>query len=190
MKELNKRQVLDIENDRNVLLREQNSKSKFLNWRFLLFVGIGLFLGLLLVSFIYGRLTIKSNASESLHATTLNIPKSILTRYNVDYVENDGMVFFMLSPKTNNSLGSLSAASIGFKVGSLSDSFPGEAHLLEHSVFLTKDNLMKYVTSQGGLSNAYTGSDMTHYFFEVTQQKFTEVFERYIQATMNFNPTD
>lgn len=67
---------------------------------------------------------------------------------------------------------SIAGAAVDVHSGSLSDppSFPGLAHMLEHSVFLgnaraDETELGRYLSSVGGYTNAYTDLDETNYYF-------------------------
>lgn len=80
---------------------------------------------------------------------------------------------------------SASALSVG--VGHLFDPKEkmGLAHYLEHMLFLgTKKfpeagSYKKYLTENSGSSNAYTGGDVTNYFFEVSHSGFQGALDRF-----------
>jgi hypothetical protein len=68
-----------------------------------------------------------------------------------------------------------SAAALAVYRGSFHepDSRPGLAHFLEHMLFIGTgkypevDTFQKYITANGGSSNAYTALDHTNYFFDI-----------------------
>ncbi len=90
------------------------------------------------------------------------------------------------------------AASLAVGVGSLSDppERQGLAHFLEHMLFLgTKkypeaDSEKKFLASHGGHSNAFTASEMTNYYFQVTNNHLEEGLDRFAQFFIAplFNP--
>ncbi|MBV31943.1 MAG: hypothetical protein CMK36_00680 [Porticoccaceae bacterium] len=67
------------------------------------------------------------------------------------------------------------------------ESRPGLAHFLEHMLFIgTKkypdvDSFQKFVTANGGYSNAYTASDHTNYFYDIQPSAFEESLDRFAQ---------
>jgi secreted Zn-dependent insulinase-like peptidase len=73
-----------------------------------------------------------------------------------------------------------SAAALSVGVGHLSDPIEkqGLAHYLEHMLFLgTKKypdvgSFKKFLDEHSGASNAYTGGDITNYFFQVSHIGF------------------
>ena len=80
-----------------------------------------------------------------------------------------------------------SAAALAVGVGSLYDpeSKMGLAHYLEHMLFLGTrkfpevGSFQKYINENSGGSNAYTGGDITNYFFEVSHEGFEEALDRF-----------
>lgn len=82
-----------------------------------------------------------------------------------------------------------SAAAMDVLVGSLADpiSHQGIAHFLEHVLFLgtTKypdvDEYSRYLKNYQGMSNAYTDSENTNYFFEVNHDGFEGALDRFAQ---------
>jgi insulysin len=80
-----------------------------------------------------------------------------------------------------------STASLSVGVGSLYDPHEkmGLAHYLEHMLFLgTKKypeagSYKKYLGENSGSSNAYTGADITNYFFEVSHGAFEGALDRF-----------
>ncbi len=92
-----------------------------------------------------------------------------------------------------------SAASLAVGTGHLYDPKDkmGLAHYLEHMLFLgTKkypevDDYKKYLNENSGGSNAYTASEITNYFFQVSHEAFDGALDRFSQFFKEplFNPT-
>ena len=82
-----------------------------------------------------------------------------------------------------------SAAAMDVAVGSLADPDQSEglAHFLEHMLFLGTKKYPKvgeyseYLSANQGMSNAYTASENTNYFFEVNNDAFTGALDRFAQ---------
>jgi len=80
-----------------------------------------------------------------------------------------------------------SAAALSIGVGHLYDPVEkqGLAHYLEHMLFLgTKEfpevgSFKKYLDEHSGRSNAYTGGDITNYFFQVSHDGFDIALDRF-----------
>ncbi len=80
-----------------------------------------------------------------------------------------------------------SAAAVAVGVGSLYDPKEklGLAHYLEHMLFLGTEKFPKvgsfkeYLNANSGASNAYTGDDITNYFFQVSHDGFEGAVERF-----------
>lgn len=72
-------------------------------------------------------------------------------------------------------------------VGAFSDpdDIPGLAHFLEHMLFMGTEKYPKeseyteYLTSHGGVSNAYTAADHTNYYFNVEPSHLAGALDRY-----------
>jgi insulysin len=85
-----------------------------------------------------------------------------------------------------------SGCSITVDAGCINDTVPGIAHFLEHMLFLgsktyPKENVfLKYVTENGGMVNAFTGSDITCYHFTCKNRFFQKGLE--ILSTMIYEP--
>ena len=79
------------------------------------------------------------------------------------------------------------AAAMNVRVGTLSDprSLPGLAHFCEHMLFLgtetfpDEDEFDRYISSNGGESNAYTELEDTRYFFSVAAFALPGALERF-----------
>ncbi|CAN4107215.1 unnamed protein product [Withania somnifera] len=81
------------------------------------------------------------------------------------------------------------AASMNVCVGAFSDpeGLEGLAHFLEHMLFYAsekypiEDSYSKYITENGGSTNAFTSSKDTNYYFEVNADGFDEALDRFAQ---------
>lgn len=99
-------------------------------------------------------------------------------------LENGLQVMLISDP-----LADKAAASMDISVGSAHDpdEFPGLAHFLEHMLFLgTKkypepDEYQKFISEHGGSHNAYTSSENTNYFFDVSAAHLEGALDRFAQ---------
>ena len=97
-------------------------------------------------------------------------------------LENGLQVLLMHDPDVDRS-----AAALSVGVGQLYDPWDkqGLAHYLEHMLFLgTKkypkvSSFKEYLNSNSGASNAYTGSDITNYFLQVSHHAFEGALDRF-----------
>jgi len=79
------------------------------------------------------------------------------------------------------------AACMAVAVGQMSDpkAWPGLAHFTEHMLFLGSEKFpdeadyKKYLSANGGSSNAATGSDYTYYWFDVRAGKLQGALDRF-----------
>ena len=102
-------------------------------------------------------------------------------QYQVIRLTNDLEVLLISDSDLNNS-----AASLSVPVGSMHnpDSQLGLAHYLEHMLFLgskrypTINEYSKFMSQNGGYTNAYTAQDRTVYGFEVNDGAFSEALDR------------
>jgi Insulinase (Peptidase family M16) len=98
---------------------------------------------------------------------------------------SNGMRVLLISDPSS----SRSAAAIDVKVGSFSDpdDVPGLAHFCEHMSFLgttkypKEEEFSAFLSSHGGSSNAYTDSEDTVYYFDVTADHTEESLGRFAQ---------
>lgn len=80
-----------------------------------------------------------------------------------------------------------SAVSVDIHRGSLSDTIPGLAHLLEHMLFLgtkkfaQENDFSSFLNAHGGGSNAYTDLEHTNYFFHVDSSALEGGLDRFAQ---------
>lgn len=101
--------------------------------------------------------------------------------YQLIRLANDLEVLLVSDPDLKNS-----AASLSVPVGSMHnpDSQLGLAHYLEHMLFLgserypTINEYSKFMSQNGGYTNAYTSQDATVYGFEVNDGVFAEALDR------------
>ncbi|KAL0019017.1 hypothetical protein WJX77_001203 [Trebouxia sp. C0004] len=81
------------------------------------------------------------------------------------------------------------AAAMDVRVGSLGDpdDLPGLAHFTEHMLFYAsekypqEDEYSKFVSENGGSTNAYTSSESTNYHFDVNQEHLEGALDRFAQ---------
>jgi insulysin len=97
----------------------------------------------------------------------------------------NGMKVILLSDPALNK----SSAAVAVGAGSLQDppNRFGLAHFLEHMLFLGTEKYpdeaeySKYLTGNGGYSNAYTQQDHTNYHFEIRHEAFEGALDRFSQ---------
>ena len=83
----------------------------------------------------------------------------------------------------------MAAAAMDVQVGHMSDpeELPGLAHFCEHMLFLgtgkfpEENSFQKYIQSHGGNDNAFTSSDYTDYYFDVTHGHLEGALDRFSQ---------
>ena len=88
-------------------------------------------------------------------------------------------------------------SNIFYKVGSRNEVLgkTGLAHMLEHMNFKSTKNLKegefdKIVKSLGGVDNASTGFDYTHYFIKTSSNYLNKTFELFSEVMQNLNLND
>ena len=86
---------------------------------------------------------------------------------------------------------------IYYKVGSRNETMgkSGMAHMLEHLSFKSTDKLKEgefdmIVKSRGGVNNAATGFDKTHYFIKTATQNLPMTLELFAELMSNLKLTD
>lgn len=102
-------------------------------------------------------------------------------QYQVIRLANQLQVLLVSDPDLKNS-----AASLSVPIGSMHnpDSQLGLAHYLEHMLFLGSERYpvineySKFMSQNGGYTNAYTAQDSTVYGFEVNDSAFPEALDR------------
>ena len=112
------------------------------------------------------------------------LPISDKRSYRGLKLTNDLTALVISDPTTDRS-----AAALDVHVGYLQDpeKLPGLAHFLEHMLFMGtekypgEDDYQDFVTGKGGYTNAYTDTDHTNYYFEITpdglQSGFAKTWE-------------
>ena len=107
--------------------------------------------------------------------------------YEYHYKElSNGLKILLISDPTANK----SAASLSVNVGSLVSpkEFQGLPHFCEHMLFMgtekypDESSYRKFINENGGSANAYTSTDVTNYFFEVSNDAFEEALDRFSQS--------
>lgn len=132
--------------------------------------------------FLLGLCTLVNAAS-----TSTGLPEKATTdqsEYRKFTLENGMKVLLLSDPALN-----ISSASVAVKVGSMTDprDRQGLAHFLEHMLFLGTEKYPdegeygKYLRSNGGRSNAYTGLELTNYQLEVAHHAFEGALDRMAQ---------
>uniref|UniRef100_A0A0N5B6N8 Insulin-degrading enzyme n=1 Tax=Strongyloides papillosus TaxID=174720 RepID=A0A0N5B6N8_STREA len=91
------------------------------------------------------------------------------------------------------------AAALDVNVGYLMDprEYPGIAHFCEHMLFLgtekypVENDYSKFISSHGGVCNAYTDTDHTNYHFEVAPSNLDGALDRFSQFFLSplFTPS-
>ncbi|XP_025191537.1 insulin-degrading enzyme-like [Melanaphis sacchari] len=124
--------------------------------------------------------------SEKVERRIDNIEKSIGdSRIYRGLVMKNGLTALLISdPETD-----MSAASLSVAVGSLSEpkDLPGLAHFCEHMLFLgtkkypVENDFDKFLTQNGGSSNAYTENDHTNYYFSIKSDSLEPSLDRFAQ---------
>ena len=80
---------------------------------------------------------------------------------------------------------SAAALSVGLGAASDPEDYPGMAHYLEHMLFMGSrqfpepDGFMAFTAEHGGMTNAYTGLDITNYMMLVENDAFPEALDRF-----------
>ena len=107
---------------------------------------------------------------------------------------NNGMQIVVI-PMHNHS--GVITTDIYYKVGSRNEVMgkSGMAHMLEHLSFKSTDKLKEgefdtIVKSRGGVNNASTGFDKTHYFIKTASQNLSMTFDLFSELMHNLKLTD
>ena len=131
--------------------------------------------------------SLQAHATENHMKSFEVIEKSIIKspndtrQYQVIRLANNLEVLLVSDPDLKNS-----AASLSVPVGSMHnpDSQLGLAHYLEHMLFLGSERYpvinqySKFMSQNGGYTNAYTAQERTVYGFEVNDSVFAEALDR------------
>lgn len=138
---------------------------------------------LFLLSFLFCQ-TSFSSYKEILDTSELTIDTpSMRSRKSRKILLENGLKAYIISDPDIEK----SACAVGVNVGSWQDpeEYQGLAHLVEHMLFLgTKkfpesDGFSKFLSNNGGKSNAFTASDRTVYMFSSDHKAFDEALERF-----------
>lgn len=105
-------------------------------------------------------------------------------QYRALKLANGLTVMLVSDPETEKA-----AASLDVHVGHMKDprELPGLAHFLEHMLFMgtkkfpNENEYSKFLNQHGGCSNAYTASDHTNFYFDVTSQHLPGALDRFAQ---------
>lgn len=118
---------------------------------------------------------------------------SSLPKYETQTLENGLQIFVV--PLHNNT--NVISTDIFYKVGSRNEIMgkTGIAHMLEHMNFKSTKNLDagefdKEVKSIGGMNNASTSFDYTHYYIKSSTQNLGKSLELYAELMQNLNLKD
>jgi len=98
---------------------------------------------------------------------------------------DNGMKVLLISDPTTDK----SAAAMDVHIGSMCDprELPGLAHFCEHMLFLgterypDENEYNKFLSQNGGSCNAFTSSDHTNYFFDISPDKLEGALDRFSQ---------
>ena len=98
---------------------------------------------------------------------------------------SNGLRALLVSDPTTD----MSAAAVDVNVGSAADPrhIPGLAHFCEHMLFMgtekypDENEYNRYLSQNGGGSNAYTSGDHTNYYFDVRPEAFGGALDRFAQ---------
>ena len=103
-------------------------------------------------------------------------------RYDLVALENGLEVMLVSDPTVEKSAAALS---VGLGAATDPEDYPGMAHYLEHMLFMGSarypeaDGFMAFTAEHGGMSNAYTGLDITNYMMLVENDAFPEALDRF-----------
>ena len=117
--------------------------------------------------------------------TNLEKSKSDTLNYGLKILPNGLKILFISDPEANKS-----SAALGVNIGNLVDDLdvPGLAHFCEHLLFMgsekypSENDYPQYLAKNGGSSNAYTMTDRTVYFFDVSNEAFEGTLDRFSQS--------
>jgi len=118
---------------------------------------------------------------------------SIIPKHYKQTLKNGLEVYVV--PLKNNS--GVISTSIFYKVGSHDEILgkTGIAHMLEHMNFKSTKNLAEgefdsIIKSHGGVNNASTGFDYTHYYIKSASTKLSISLQMYAELMQNLNLSD
>ncbi|XP_048747252.2 insulin-degrading enzyme-like [Ostrea edulis] len=131
-----------------------------------------------------------ASAMASQHALEVFEHKDIIRSagdkrvYRAMTMKNGIKVVLVSDPDTDKS-----SAALDVGVGFMKDpeNLPGLAHFCEHMLFLgtkkyeEENAYNKFLSEHGGMSNAYTSSENTNYFFDVRPENLSGALDRFAQ---------
>ncbi|RUS68868.1 hypothetical protein EGW08_023369 [Elysia chlorotica] len=99
-------------------------------------------------------------------------------------LENGLKILLVSDPETDKS-----SAAMDVHIGSLKDPWdiPGLAHFCEHMLFLgtrkypEENEYNKFLSEHGGMSNAFTSSENTNYYFDISPDYLAGALDRFSQ---------
>ncbi|WP_338041433.1 insulinase family protein [Marinomonas foliarum] len=114
----------------------------------------------------------------------LNKSTSDQNTYNLITLPNHLKVLLISDPKAERY-----SASLSIKVGNFQDPSgqQGLAHFLEHMLFLGTEkypepgNYQTYINTNGGTHNAYTSTNKTNFYFDITPSAYENALDRFSQ---------
>ena len=122
-----------------------------------------------------------SPSPQSQHDVVVSSPNDDRL-YALVTLENGLEVMLVSDPTVEKSAAALS---IGLGAATDPEDYPGMAHYLEHMLFMGSsqfpdpDGFMAFTSEHGGMSNAYTGLDITNYMMLVENDAFPEALDRF-----------
>lgn len=160
---------------------ERDSQMLFIKRMFLLFNCFCLIFSTVSFAALNSQPESNMKAFEILNSSIKQSPND-LRSYQFIRLNNALEVLLISDPDLENS-----AASLSVPVGSLNnpDQQLGLAHYLEHMLFLGSERYpiineySKFMSQNGGYTNAYTAQDRTVYGFEVNDQYLPEALDRF-----------
>jgi len=131
-------------------------------------------------------IALRVSTMASLKRSYDNVEKSQEDRRSYKGLElNNGIKVLLISdPSTDKS-----AAALDVHIGHMSDpkNLPGLAHFCEHMLFLgtekfpDENEYSKFLSNHGGSFNAFTSSDHTNYYFDVSPDHLDGALDRFSQ---------
>lgn len=118
------------------------------------------------------------------HKQPIKSLSDVTRQYKAFQLENKIDVLVVSEPTTDKA-----GAAMDVSVGSYNDpeEFFGLAHFLEHMLFLgtkkypTENYYGEFLSKNGGRSNAYTSSESTNYYFDVTKENLKTALDIFAQ---------
>ena len=138
---------------------------------------------------------LKNNKKIEIKENTVNQKNKISSLPSYETLTLENGLQIVVIPMHNNS--NVISTDIFYKVGSRNEVMgkTGIAHMLEHMNFKSTKNLSagefdKEVKSIGGINNASTGFDYTHYFIKSSTQNLDKSLSLFAELMKNLNLKD